>query len=124
MQPKGRRGSSWEWLDVGYVESDVRVRIVDASESLAELALVVGDASLALWVCEKTRLCEPHREATHQLRMRAYAMLGDRDALHREVKHAQASAMIDDPFAEISTNMKQLLRVLESQFTGSEQRTA
>jgi hypothetical protein len=47
--------------------------------------------------------------------MRAYAILGDRDALKREVKHAQASAMIDDPFAEISPNMNLLLRVLETQ---------
>jgi nucleoid-associated protein YgaU len=114
---EGRKGPAWEWLDHGYVEADVRVRIVDASESLAELALDAGDASLALWSCEKARLCEPHREATHQLRMRAYAMLGDRDGLKREVKLAQASAMIDDPFAEISTNTQQLLRVLEAQFS-------
>jgi LysM repeat protein len=117
---EGRKGSSWEWLEHGFIESNVRVAIVDASEALGELALAAGDAALTLWACEKARLCEPNREATHQLRMRAFAMLGDRDALRREVKYAQASAMIDDPFAEISTNMKQLLRVLEAQFTDTQ----
>ena len=119
---EGRKGSSWEWLEHGFLESDVRVKIVDASEALAELALAAGNAALALSACEKARLCEPHREATHQIRMRAYAMLGDRDALKREVKHAQASATIDDPFAEVSANTIQLLRVLESQFMNTEQR--
>ena len=56
------------------------VRIVDAAEALAELALHAGDASKASWACEKARLMEPHREATHLLRMRAYALLGDRDS--------------------------------------------
>ncbi len=119
---EGRKGQAWEWLDHGYIEADVRVRIVDASEALAELGLDAGDPALALWACEKARLCEPYREATHQLRMRAYAMLGDRDGLKREVKLAQASAMFDDPFAEISTNTQQLLRVLEAQFSDHHER--
>lgn len=55
------RSSTWEWLDHGYVEADVLVRIVDAAEALAELALHAGDASKVLWACEKARLVEPHR---------------------------------------------------------------
>lgn len=90
------------------------VRIVDAAEALAELASHAGDASKALWACEKARLMEPHREATHLLRMRAYALLGDRDSLHREVRHAHESATLDDPLAERSANVVSLLRILDS----------
>ena len=109
------RSSTWEWLDHGYVEADVLVRIVDAAEACAEVALHARDASTALWACEKARLIEPHREATHLLRMRAYALLGDRDGLHREVRQAHESATMDDPLAERSANVMNLLRVLDDQ---------
>ena len=37
------RSSTWEWLDHGYVDADVLVRIVDAAKALAELALHAGE---------------------------------------------------------------------------------
>jgi DNA-binding SARP family transcriptional activator len=118
------RASTWDWLDLGYVESDVLVRIVDASEAFAELALRAGDGSAALWSCEIARLCEPRREATHTIRMQAYALMGDRDGLHREVRQAVASAAIDDPLAERPQNVMQLLRVLEEQLSAQRREQA
>jgi nucleoid-associated protein YgaU/DNA-binding SARP family transcriptional activator len=111
------RASSWDWLDLGYVESDVLVRIVDVAESYAQLALRAGDGPAALWSCEIVRMCEPRREATHTLRMRAFALLGDRDGLHREVRQAVESATLEDPLADNPPNVMQLLRVLEEKLS-------
>ena len=42
------KGSSWEWLEHDYLETDVLVRIVDAAEALGELALCAGDPAVVL----------------------------------------------------------------------------
>ena len=115
----GAKGSSWEWLEHDYLETDVLVRIVDAAEALAELGVATGDPGPVLWACDKARLIDAHREATHLLRMRAYALLGDRDSLIREARHAHQSATMDDPFIERSANVDHLLELLEAQLAAA-----
>lgn len=117
MQPirKGRGGNGWSTTENDYLETDVLVRTVDSAEALGELALCAGNPALVLSPCDKARLIEAHREATHLLRTRA--LMGDRYALHREARRAHRSASIDDPFVERSANVDHLLRVLEAQLT-------
>lgn len=42
------KGSSWEWLEHDYLETDVLVCIIDAAEALAELAV---NAGARVWCC-------------------------------------------------------------------------
>lgn len=103
--PAGKYG----WLDdVRQVRSVIEVRIVDAADELADMALTAGNAELAAFAADQGLRVVPDQEGLYRRKMAAADLAGNPDAIDAAFRHATRAAQTLDPLDDVQPETQAL----------------
>ena len=82
--------TGYEWAFADQLVFHAEQLVVDVAQRLGQLCLAAGDPTGAVWATAGGLRARPGDESLYQLRMRAFALQGNRTSVHRALEELRA----------------------------------